>query len=82
MDETLRSDLHEAKGHAKEAARATLMAMRTALDYAIERLGGDESPPPEGGTPDASAGAATESAATEPGVATATPPSDGRADGA
>jgi hypothetical protein len=44
MNDTLRSDLHDAKVHAKEAARATLLAMRSAIDFAIDKVGGAPEP--------------------------------------
>jgi hypothetical protein len=37
-DETLRNDLNEAKKQAKAAARATLIALRDAMDFAIGKL--------------------------------------------
>lgn len=40
--ETLRTELHEAKDHAKLAARSTLLAVRSAIDFAITRLGPDQ----------------------------------------
>jgi hypothetical protein len=39
--DTRRAELHEAKAHAKEAARSTLLAMRSALDFALNKLGDD-----------------------------------------
>jgi hypothetical protein len=42
MNENLKGDLNEAKGHAKEAARATLLAMRKGIDFAIDKLGGED----------------------------------------
>ena len=51
MNETLRGDLNEAKDHAKEAARATLLAMRKGIDLAIEKLGGEDAPATHPGEP-------------------------------
>jgi hypothetical protein len=45
MNDTLRSDLHDAKVHAKDAARATLLAMRSAIDFAIDKVGGEPGAP-------------------------------------
>jgi hypothetical protein len=44
MNDTLKDDLNEAKGHAKEAARATLLAMRKGIDFAIDKLGSEDEP--------------------------------------
>lgn len=43
-NETLRTELHEARDHAKEAARATLLAVRSAIDFAINKLDPGEHP--------------------------------------
>ena len=45
-NETLHAELHEAKIHAKEAARATLLAIRSALDFALNKLE-DHAPAPK-----------------------------------
>jgi hypothetical protein len=50
--DTPHAELHEAKAHLKEAARATLLAMRNAIDFALNKLGDDTAgPKPDG--PDA-----------------------------
>ena len=61
-EQTMRDELHDAKRHAKDAARATLMAMRNVVDFALSKLDGDDAPKgdPAGrmtptGTPDESA---------------------------
>ncbi len=79
MNETLRSDLSEAKGHAKEAARATLLAMRGALDFAIDKLS-QQGDAPEG---EPAATGASKPAASEPegGMAAPSMPDDKPATG-
>jgi hypothetical protein len=44
-DQTMRDELNDVKQHAKEAVRSTLMAMRTAVDFALNKLDGDEDAP-------------------------------------
>lgn len=44
-DQTMRDELNDVKQHAKEAVRSTLMAMRTAVDFALSKLDGDEDVP-------------------------------------
>ena len=41
-DQTMRDELHDVKQHAKEAMRSTLMAMRTAVDFALNKLDGED----------------------------------------
>jgi hypothetical protein len=43
-DHTMRDDLNEVKQHAREAARSTLMAMRSAVDFVLNKLDGDGEP--------------------------------------
>jgi hypothetical protein len=38
QSDTLHGGLRDAKAHAKEAARSTLLAMRSALDFALDKL--------------------------------------------
>jgi hypothetical protein len=44
--DTARQELHEAKNQAKTAARSTLLAMRSALDFVIHKLEDDDDKPP------------------------------------
>jgi hypothetical protein len=51
-DQTMRDDFNDVKQHAKEAARSTLMAVRSAVDFVLEKLDGEpEQKPPSDGTP-------------------------------
>jgi hypothetical protein len=43
-EHTMRDDFNEAKQHAKEAVRASLMAARSALDFVLNKLDGDGEP--------------------------------------
>ena len=43
-EQTMRDELNEAKQQMKEAARASLMAVRTMVDFALSKLD-DEAPP-------------------------------------
>lgn len=47
-DQTMRDELNDVKQHAKEAMRSTLMAMRTAVDFALSKLDGEPEPPKSG----------------------------------
>ena len=38
QSDTLHGGLRDAKAHAKEAARSTLLAIRSALDFALDKL--------------------------------------------
>jgi hypothetical protein len=40
-DDTMRSELNDAKEHVKDAVRASLMAMRNVVDFALNKLDGD-----------------------------------------
>lgn len=40
-EQTMRDELNDAKQHVKEAARASLMAVRTVVDFALSKLDGD-----------------------------------------
>lgn len=43
-EHTMRDDFKEVKQHAREAARSTLMAMRSAVDFVLSKLDGDGEP--------------------------------------
>lgn len=58
MREDLKNDLNDARHHMKAALRSTLVAVRGAMDAAIDALDGDAdaSKPPAGGPPADTAG--------------------------
>ncbi|MEX2227752.1 MAG: hypothetical protein WEB52_15050 [Dehalococcoidia bacterium] len=43
-DQTMRDELNDVKQHAKDAARASLMAVRGAVDFVLNKLDGDDAP--------------------------------------
>jgi len=43
-DQTMRDELNDVKQHAKDAARASLMAVRGAVDFVLGKLDGDDAP--------------------------------------
>jgi hypothetical protein len=61
-DDAIKDGLEEAKLQAKEAARAALLAARSALDFALSKLG-DDAPAPAPDSDDTSPPAATPPAA-------------------
>jgi len=46
-DQTMRDELNDVKQHAKDAARASLMAVRGAVDFVLGKLDGDDAPAKE-----------------------------------
>jgi hypothetical protein len=51
-EQTMRGDFDDAKRHAKDAVRASLMAVRSAVDFVLEKLDGEPAKEPApGGTP-------------------------------
>jgi hypothetical protein len=47
-DQTMRDELNDVKQHAKDAMRASLLAARTAIDFALSKLDGEPEPPKSG----------------------------------
>jgi len=43
-EHTMRDEFKEAKQHAREAARASLLAIRSAVDFVLNKLDGDGEP--------------------------------------
>lgn len=43
-EHTMRDEFKEAKQHAREAARASLLAVRSAVDFVLNKLDGDGEP--------------------------------------
>lgn len=53
-DRTMSNDLNDVKQHAKDAARSSLLAVRTAVDFALGKLGAADAEAPAQPSPETS----------------------------